>query len=488
MLIAVVGCSAESPPVVGELACREIALAQPPAHPGVVLIVNDTMRRDRIGIHGGPAATPHFDAFAREHLLFERAVTQSPWTKPSIASLFTSLYPSQHGVAADPATRDSADVARDGALEEADVLSEDFVTLAEVLGGAGFRTAAFVSNPWLGSRFGFDQGFEIYDDSFASWGVSGRVVTREALAWLADIEPDEPFFLYLHYIDSHRPYGRLTPRRAASVRPQPGDRFEPDSDGDKLVRAALRLTDGRSVLDAAGVASRALVAEAYDRGIEDFDRTLGAFLRRFRDMPAWERSAVLITSDHGEALFTRDYGNHGRGLYEDEIAIPLAVRLPGTTVERSRIDCLVGLVDVMPTLCSYLGIACPDSASGWSFVSDLRSEPDTRRRYLVTEGVMHRPTHRAIRNRRYKLLYEPEGARDGRWRPGAFSLFDLEADPSEQDDHTHTPWRFIQQRGVLREMTREMSSAVEAYEAPAMRQAPVDSDTRRRLRELGYLD
>ena len=225
VLIVVVGCSAESPPIVGELACSEITLEQSPAHPGVVLIVNDTMRRDRVGIHGGAAATPHFDAFAREHLLFERAVTQSPWTKPSIASLFTSLYPSQHGVAADPATRDSTDVARDGALVEADVLSQDFVTLAEVLRGAGFRTAAFLSNPWLGSRFGFDQGFEIYDDSFASWGVSGRVVTREALAWLTDIGPDEPFFLYLHYIDSHRPYGRLAPRRAHPVVPNSSRRI-----------------------------------------------------------------------------------------------------------------------------------------------------------------------------------------------------------------------------------------------------------------------
>ena len=92
----------------------------------IILVVNDTMRRDRMGPYGGPARTPAFDAFARQHLLFEQGYTQSPWTRPSMATLFTSLYPSQHGVITHP-NRQPGDPLR---LES---LSSSVATLAEVL-------------------------------------------------------------------------------------------------------------------------------------------------------------------------------------------------------------------------------------------------------------------------------------------------------------------------------------------------------------------
>ena len=108
------------------------------------------MRRDVMGIHGGPARTPNFDALARDHLLFTHAYTQASWTKPSIATLFTGFYPSQHGLLMHPVLgRDDPDALM------TDGLSEDYVTLAEVLASDGYETAAVISNPWLGRRFGW---------------------------------------------------------------------------------------------------------------------------------------------------------------------------------------------------------------------------------------------------------------------------------------------------------------------------------------------
>ena len=140
-LIALVGaaCSRE-PSTAGLDPCTEIALSPasaPPASHNVIVIVNDTMRRDRMGAYGGPAETPAFDAFAAKNLLFEHAFTQAPWTKPSIATLFTSLYPSQHGVASDPQFRNPRDMQRRAPLIEADVLSSDLETLPEVMRAAG---------------------------------------------------------------------------------------------------------------------------------------------------------------------------------------------------------------------------------------------------------------------------------------------------------------------------------------------------------------
>ena len=127
-----------------------IEIEIPVARPNVVLIVNDTMRRDRGGAYDGQARTPHFDALAAERLLFWGATAPAPWTKPSIASLFTGLYPSQHGVATQPDPSGAASAA----LEETDLLSGDLDTLAERFRSAGYRTAAFVSNPWLERRLG----------------------------------------------------------------------------------------------------------------------------------------------------------------------------------------------------------------------------------------------------------------------------------------------------------------------------------------------
>ena len=95
-------------------------------------------------------------------------------------------------------------------VRRTDVLSEKFTTLADVFRASGYRTAAFVSNPWLDERFGFGQGFEIYDDSFARFEAHGRSVNRAALDWLAQLSPDERFFLYVHYVDTHQPYPLLS--------------------------------------------------------------------------------------------------------------------------------------------------------------------------------------------------------------------------------------------------------------------------------------
>jgi arylsulfatase A-like enzyme len=173
------------------------------------------------------------------------------------------------------------------------------------------------------------------------------------------------------------------------------------------VRKVLKLTDGSSVMSTAARPSRELIARAYDRGVEDFDRAFGILVDGLAAHPAWERTAVFVKSDHGEALFTRGYGNHGRGLFDDEATIPLVARLPGTEADRPRVQCLVGLVDLLPTLCDYLGLETPAWAAGWSFLA--AGEPASGLRYVVTEGVTGNPRHRSIRNRYFKLMYEPGG-------------------------------------------------------------------------------
>jgi len=474
----------------GEMRCDELRIEALPEASSAVIILNDTMRRDVVGAYGGKARTPNLDAFAEGALLFERAVSQSPWTKPSIATLFTSLYPSQHQVATDPELRRSEAGAGGEEVMETDRLPRGLVTLAEVLGGAGLRTAAFVANPWLEPRFGFDQGFEVYDASFAAWGASGNAAVDAATEWLEDLAPGERFFLYVHLIESHRPYGRIELDGLDAKREQFNSDTRPtgvDADG---LAAGLRLEDGTPATAAGFRPSRSLFRAAYRRGVEDFDAVLGRLLEALRASEAWERTAVIVTSDHGEALYRRGYGNHGMGLFEDETALPLVARLPGVAPSRGRVGCLVGLIDVMPSLCDYLGVPCPAASAGWSFLDGIRP-PDAARRYLVTEGVMGRPSHRALRNRRFKLLYEPEGKRGrGDASDPPWSLYDLKEDPRERFDRTQ-PGQTRRGREALeaqRVMSAALPEAVAAYEAPARETAPVSPQLESRLEALGYLE
>lgn len=137
-------CAPVETPLAGDRVCSDLRLDHPPDRPNVVLIVNDTMRSDAPGIAGGAARTPTFDAFAHEHLWFPEVVAPSVWTKPSVASIFTGLYPSQHGLIAHPQGKQKPK----SALLETEVLGEELETIAEQFRGAGYRTAAFITNPW----------------------------------------------------------------------------------------------------------------------------------------------------------------------------------------------------------------------------------------------------------------------------------------------------------------------------------------------------
>jgi len=260
-------------PVSGELGWEERL-----KDTNLIVIVSDTMRRDRIGAYGGSARTPAIDAFASENLLFVEAYSQAPWTKPSIATVFTSLYPSQHGVLHHP-RRQHGGTPRGGEREimELDVLGEDETTLAEALQSSGLRTAAFVGNPWMSRSFGFAQGFDLYDDSFAGWDVHAEEVSRAGLAWLENLEEGSRFFLYLHYMDCHQPFIPLDDAMFADRIEELNSDPRPVSDAAAAgIAKVVKRADGRAATQAGLRPTIALAEFAYDQGLQQFDRGLGA--------------------------------------------------------------------------------------------------------------------------------------------------------------------------------------------------------------------
>lgn len=494
----VLGCGTDPTPseLVGEPRCEELRVEAPLHDGNLIIVLNDTMRRDFVGAYGGAASTPRFDAFAAEHLLFEHVITQAPWTKPSIATLFTSLYPSQHqvathsqlrrGAAADEVAQEAAGAAGDEPVES-DVLAPSLETLAEVLQRSGMRTAAFVSNPWMVRPFGFDQGFEVYDDSFARWGADGDQVIERGLAWLDSLEEGERFFLYLHTIDTHRPYGRIPEDDIERRRRQSNAGRPLTSPEGRAFARTLRLEGGQPALEVGFAPTDALVRAAYRSGVERFDAVFGRLLDALAERRSdWDRTALVVTSDHGEALYERGYGNHGRGLFDEETGVPLAARLPGVAPARARVECLVGLVDLMPSLCDYLGAECPSIAQGWSFLRPPGATPTSERRLLVSESAMDEPARRSVRNRRFKLVFSPGDAATG--REASYSLFDLERDPAEEFDRLAHGYRSAETDGAYRALRAALPEAVAALPAPERSAAEIDPELHRRLEAIGYTE
>lgn len=448
----------------------------------MVLVLNDTMRRDRMGIHGGPAHTPNFDRFAREHLWFARAVAQAPWTKPSVATLFTSLYPSQHGVLTHPSHQVHAGEDLGRKLLASDRLPASAATLAEAYRAAGFRTAAFVANPWMDRRFGFQQGFEHYDDSFAHWGATGDGVMAAALAWLATLRPDERYFLYVHTIDAHRPYPALTWQEVEEALAEPPTPGTIPISARREIQEQIRF-EGPRPPGVRPPAQRRVLRRAYDKGIERWDAAFGVLLAGLEQDPRHDRTAVLVTSDHGEALYKRGYGNHGLSLYQGDLAVPLAIRLPG--VDAAKVDCRVGLIDVMPTLCDWGGLACPDGMVGRSIFAESEGE-DVDGIYLG-EAALTDLRQRAAYQGRFKLMHTPGPRAEAEPPPGPWSLYDLDVDPTEDDDlFGAAPPAAAQAVATL---TRVIEDSL-AGTGPVLEseQAPVDRELEQRLRSLGYVE
>ena len=443
------------------------------------------MRRDRVGLYGGPARTPAFDAFAHDNLWFARVVTQAPWTKPAIATLFTSLYPSQHGVLSHPSL-EAGGAGGQRTVARVDVPDAKFTTLAETLRDAGYQTAAIVTNPWLDRGFGFAQGFEHYDDSRLGWDVPGTEVSRAALDWLARRDDDRPFFLYVHYMDSHRPYPEISRwdvrERAEALL---ADETPSDERGRQIIAEQVLVEGGVPAVGPGLPPAIGLLEMAYDRGVERFDDALGEFLRGFDGLALAGPTAIIVTSDHGESLLRRGFDDHGNGLYDDEVAVPLAARLPGVGADGARVDCGVGLIDLLPTLCTYLDVACPAGTAGRSLLAPARGDGDEMPgRPLAIEGVMRKPHNRALNAPPFKMLWQPEAGPDG----VGHALFDLDRDPGERENLLDPARVTDEIRGRFDELTRRMQLLVPESGAPEEGSVVLDPEQIERLRALGYLD
>jgi len=412
--------------------------------------------------------SPNLDALAEDSVLFEHAFAQAPWTKPSIASLFTSLAPDTHKVLSHEGKYGD----QHGGSTEA--LPAEAATLAESFQAAGYATAAFVANPWMLREHGFAQGFDVFDQRQGGLPPSTEVLLRPVRRWLAARKPEQPFFLYLHLMDVHGPYDAPDEDYAA-VHDSPGLGPPRKLTVDEMSRLRPYLLRARWA-KGEGMHELRTWRGHYAAGVHALDRQLGPFLAELRQSGVLDDAIVVLTADHGEELCDNGGWDHGNQLYDNQIHVPLLVRLPGATGAGRRVDDVVSLIDVMPTLLAQGGIDAPAAAQGRD-LSPLLRGAGVRGAAGVSfaTGVKWRPELHSLRAPGWKLI------RDG--RSGPAQLFDLTNDPGEQRDASRARPQEIER---LEGMLAAHQDALAALPTLAPAQGEVSDEMKKRLEALGY--
>lgn len=424
----------------------------------ILLICVDALRADRLTVpEGAESPMPRIEKrIRRSGALFSRAYSNAPWSLPSMASLLTGRFPGYHHAGLKTPlgegdvqmnfnpqeTQGGIELVIAGMRYRFQMLHDSIPTLQEVLGAEGYVTAAIHNNGYINFPTRVLKGMDhvnYYNELDASVG------TDRALDWISRVQ-DQPFFLFLHYMDPHE-WAQAATEKTPGLPVQP---YDPDL--------------------------RDVYMEAYDQLVAYTDIHLDRLLTALEMSGVLQDTYVVLIADHGEAFFEdRGYVGHGDARYELVLRVPLA--LMGPEIPATRIDARVNAVDVVPSLLELVGVdAEPYDLSGHSLLPLLRSQ-ESRDRRVISEYALGRPELLVLYKDHWKMVFEP--GPDRAW------LYDPDASLPAEDVSEGYP-----------EVARSLYSTIVRYRESAGRHfrqlrygsTRIDDTTLESLRALGYID
>ena len=391
----------------------------------VLLVTLDTTRADRLGCYGYPdGKTPNLDFLAANGVQFLNAYCQVPLTCPSHCSILTGTYPLYH------------QVRNNGSY----YLAAEMQTLAEVFKSAGFKTSAFVSSFTVDSRFGLDQGFDVYDD-LLSPDLTFKALNSERRAdavyasfsrWL-DENKDGPFFSWVHFFDPHIPY-------------DPPSHYREE-----------------------------FADNPYDGEIAFMDFYIGKIVERLREHGLSEKTLIILAGDHGEAFGEKQEKGHGVFIYESTMKIPLIFYAPNNIPAGERIEARARLIDVMPTVLDLVDISLPEEIQGISLLPFIEGK---KKQDLTSYIESYYP-------RENYGWSELVGLIDGDWKyikAPEQELYNLKLDPREETN------RIQDEEKVAQEKKEKLENIIADSVSPIVaKKKTLTEEERERLRSLGYI-
>ncbi len=432
-----------------------------PDGPNIIIIVADALRADHLGCYGYTKPTsPNIDKFASESLLFKNAWANASWTKPSMGSLFTSLFPHEHGF-----------------FFLADKLSSTNLTLTELFRNMDYKTIAFQTNPVLFKEHNFHQGFESYLELPPD---KGKIVVDRFKDWLKN-HNKKPFFAYLHFMTTHIPYE--SPEELSQI-------IGINNNEGTFIRLLTQLNLQKIKKES--------VIELYDRAIEELDWYLCDVLETLNKFDLKEKTIIIFTSDHGEELWDHGSFEHGHCLYNEVIKIPLIIHYPkaghGLTIERN-----VQLKEIGPIIISL----AKDNFSQLEFLFSDKNKSkgilDQSRSVIFSEGIQYGPEKNSVVMDKWKLIYHTGIKYKGSFElfgntygeltkllfsedKQGFELYDLAKDPYEKNN-------LIANYPEVGKELFFMINRIKMLEAGPREKSTINLDEiKEKLKSLGYLN
>jgi arylsulfatase A-like enzyme len=418
----------------------------------IILISIDALRADHLGSYGYFRNTsPHIDEIASEGILFKNAFTTASWTLPSHMSLFTSLYPPE--------------------LVKSDFhngLDASETTLAEILKKNGYRTAAFVGGLYLSSVFNLNQGFETWYESQENTLGTFQKISPEVFSWLEE-NKNHKVFLFIHAYDVHEPYSGA-------------EMFYKNYSGVlenlSLVRSNLesfRNTEtGELSLSKEDIE---YIIANYDADIVQVDKFIGEFVEKLKELGLYNRSVIIIISDHGEQLM--EHGSIGHvGLYDEVMRVPLIIKHPKLGFKNKTIENQVTLMDILPTILDMTNIKTHSEIRGMSlFPYILSSEKSDRFVYAFVYNPVSRKFGSVIRTGKWKFFDREENNKQE-------ELYNLEEDPEEKNNLAKERLNIVKD---LKENLMNLKNNMK-FKYNFSEDNKIDENLMRKLREFGYVN
>ena len=479
--------------------------------PNIILITMDTVRTDHLSCYGYQRlTTPNLDRFSQEGVVFKNAYATNSWTLPSHASIFTGLYPSKHGADHTSDSLHGEAGQKQEYLDWYELLSRNFTklskehqTLAEILSAGGYRTAGIIGGIFCSSIFGLSRGFDYYDDEipyfnirffllyqlidhcfslndfFTQYGYLGKRIAADlnnsAFTWL-EKNHDQPFFLFINYMDAHTPY----------IPPPPYDgyfskipkniilRNNPPPDASFVTAQTNLINSVISGDHQLTPEEKELTVSLYDGGILYLDHYLGLLFEKLKDLKAYDNTIIIITSDHGEAFGEHNQMEHGLTLYEEVLRVPLIIKYPSAYPVHGEVEKRTSLVDLMPTILSFLRYPIPSGIDGENMEKSSH--------LLIAELFlgMSKKNHKGTSDLR--ALYE--GKEKYIWAShGSGELYNLEKDPQEEKNLI---MKFPQKAEAMSMILKQWLASVK-LPGTEKENVKITKSTEEKLRALGYL-
>jgi len=429
----------------------------------VVVVAIDTLRRDFLSCYGFPQPiSPRIDRLAGEGALFTDAVSTAPWTLPAFASLLSGQHPSSHGAGERTGPQGA------GGEPPKSPVHAKVTLLPELLRQrAGFDSALFFDNPYLGETWGLSRGFATVRRS----EQGGKEAVERALRWIAERRDDDTF-VFLHLMEPHLPY-------------EPPEPFAERARDWWLGTGAAG--DGAPAETEPGSKIRAL----YAGEVAYVDHLVGVFVDGLAELGLLDETLLIVTSDHGEEFYEhaeierRLYNDprqiwgigHGHTQYQELIGLPLIVRYPGEVAAGSRVDSMVQIHDLAPSILDWLGLDAPPEMTGTSLLPSLEGEPT--RDHVFSEFMLYGDDRRSYREGDLKVILGPSLA--------SSELYDLAADPGEAvnlRDERSSEFQSLARRLLAVEAeAAKLGAAQNGGRGPVS----IDQETLDELRALGYI-